>query len=93
MPSGGVIRCYDDDNYSLILEQKGGEVIKYELEKLYKNEDQTLGDRNNTGGIDEFVSSILENREPLSSGKEALKAMRVIFAAKASAEIGKKIHI
>lgn len=89
----GVIRCYDDDNYSLILEQKGGEVIKYELEKLYKNEDQTLGDRNNTGVVDEFVSSILENREPLSSGEEALKAMRVIFAAKESAETGKKIHI
>ena len=77
----------------MILEQKGGEVIKYELEKLYKNEDQTLGDRNNTGVINEFVSSILENREPLSSGKEALKAMRVIFAAKESAETGKKIHI
>lgn len=89
----GVIRCYDDEKYSLILEKKDGEDIHFELEQIIKNSDQTLGNRNNTGVIDEFVDSILKNREPLSSGKEALKAMRVIFAAMESAETQKTVQV
>ena len=89
----GVIRCYDDDNSSLILEQKDGETIRYDLEPIIKNTDQTIGKRTSTGVIDEFVSSILEGLEPLTSGRESLKAMRVVFAAMESAATGKKIHI
>ncbi|MBQ9065189.1 MAG: Gfo/Idh/MocA family oxidoreductase [Blautia sp.] len=89
----GVIRCYDDDECSLIYEKKGGETIRYNLEKILKNTDATRGDRASTGVIDEFVDSILNSREPLCSGKESLKAMRVVFAAAESAKSGNKVHI
>lgn len=89
----GVIRCFDDDVSSLILERKDGVVVRYEMEPMTKNTDQTLGNRSNTGVINEFVDSILRNREPLCSGQESLKAMRVIFAAAQSAETGETVHV
>ena len=89
----GVIRCYDDDNNSLIWEKKGGETVRFDLEPVIKNTDQTLGTRNNTGVIDEFVDSILHHREPISGARESLKAMRVIFAALESARTGERITV
>lgn len=89
----GVIRCYDDEECSLILERKDGEDIRYDLEKIIKNTDQTMGNRSSTGVIDEFVDSILSGREPISSGEESLKAMRVIFAAEESARSGRTVHV
>lgn len=89
----GVIRCFDDDTYSLILERKDEVVVRYEMEQIIKNSDQTIGNRTNTGVINEFVASILENREPLCSGRESLKAMRVIFAAAQSAETGETVRV
>ncbi|MFV0466445.1 MAG: Gfo/Idh/MocA family protein [Lachnospiraceae bacterium] len=76
----GVIRCYDDSEHSLIIEKEGS-TSYYDLDVLTKNTDQTIGIRKNTGVIDEFVTSILEQREPLTSGVESLKAMKVVFAA------------
>ncbi len=89
----GVIRCYDDEESSLILEQRDGETIRYNLEKITKNTDQTMGSRTSTGVIDEFVDSILTGREPISGGEESLKAMRVIFAAEESANTGRTVHV
>lgn len=89
----GVIRCYDDDQYALILEKRGGDTQYFALNPIIKNADQTLGNRSNSGVVDEFVSSILKKRQPLSSGEESLKAMRVIFAALESAKTGKMIRI
>ena len=39
------------------------------------------------------VDSILNQREPLTSARESLKAMRVIFAALESARTGEKITV
>lgn len=89
----GVIRCFDDDVSSLILERKDEVVVRYEMEPIIKNTDQTMGNRSNTGVINEFVASILEDREPLCSGKESLKAMRVVFAAAESAQTGETVRV
>ena len=89
----GVLRCYDDEFNTLIWEKKGGETVRFDLEPIIKNSDQTIGNRTSTGVVDEFVSSILEGREPLSSGRESLKAMRVIFAAQESALTGRKVQV
>jgi predicted dehydrogenase len=82
---GGVIRMYDDPEYSLIVERKDGEVQKFDLDRLTSNKDQTSGGRTSTGVIDSFVDSILAGKEPEASGESAIHAMRVIFANQESA--------
>ena len=89
----GVLRCYDDETNALIWERKDGGIVRFDLGYISKNSDATLGVHQNTGVIDEFVDSILNQREPLTSARESLKAMRVIFAALESARTGEKITV
>ncbi len=86
---GGVIRIYDNPDYSLIVERKDGEVINYELDKLTSNKEQTTGSRTTTGIIDAFIDSIVNNCEPAINGQSAMHAMQVIFANQRSAQSGK----
>ncbi len=88
----GVLRCYDDEIYTLILE-KGDCQEKYQFGGIQNNDDQKAGFAENSGVIDEFVSSILKNRQPVCSGKENLQAMRAAEALQKSAERGKRIVI
>ena len=89
----GVIRCYDDPDYSLIVERRDGGRVKYALDQMTSNKDQTSGGRTNTGVIDAFIKSIVTNTPPSISGKEAMKAMKVVFAAEESAMTGKTVHV
>lgn len=89
----GVLRLYDDAAYSLIFERRDGEVERYVLDQMTSNKEQTSGGRTNTGVIDAFVESILTGKKPVIDGEEALKAMRVIFAAEQSAKEERIIHI
>lgn len=89
----GVIRCYDDREYSLILETKDGKTKYLSTEGMSSNADQTLGHRNNTGVIDEFVESICENRQPAVTGRDAIQAMRVVFAALESGKTGEPVKV
>lgn len=85
----GILRCYADPRYSLILERTGEPKQYFELDKMTSNEEQTSGARTSTGVIDAFVQSIVSNTPPAISGEEAIKAMRVIFAAEESAATGR----
>lgn len=91
----GSIRCYDDREYSLILETSDGKQNFLSTEEMLTNTDITVGTgkTQNSGVIDEFVDCIINNKTPRSSAEESLKAMRVIFAAMASSEIGSMITI
>ena len=82
---GGVIRMYDDPEYSLIVEKKDGDITKYDLDKLTSNKEQTSGGRTATGVIDAFIDSILTGIQPNASGESAMHAMNVIFANQESA--------
>ncbi len=84
----GVLRCYDDPEYSLILEKRGGETQRFALDKLTSNKEQTSGGRTSTGVIDAFVDTVLGRRENPIPGEEASKAMRVVLAAEASSACG-----
>lgn len=81
----GILKCYSDPEYSLILEKKNGEVEKFQLDQMTSNKEQTNNGRTNTGVIDSFVSAILEGKEVAVPGYEASKAMRVVIAAEESA--------
>lgn len=85
----GVIRLYDDPEFSLIVEKPDGTVVPYELDKLTSNKEQTTGGRTSTGVIDAFIDCIVNQHQPEISGESALHAMQVIFANQASSISGK----
>lgn len=89
----GILRLYDDPRYAMIVERPDGSVEKYELDKMTSNEEQTTGGRTSTGVIDAFVDSILTGKRPPIDGEEALKAMRVVFAAQQSALTGQAVEV
>ncbi|MBP2242139.1 putative dehydrogenase [Cytobacillus eiseniae] len=70
---GGIIKIYQHPEAQLIIEKKDGTVIKYELEPIQTNENQT-----NTGVIDAFIDCIINDREPPVTGKQALACLKVI---------------
>ncbi|CAM4289569.1 dehydrogenase [Bacillus manliponensis] len=78
-----ILRLEDDPNYSLIIQYKNGEVIKYELDKIQSNAE---GGQNNSHVIEQFVESILTNKEPLINGVEGMKSLEIILAAMQSSE-------
>ena len=53
----GIIRCYNDPKYALIVEKKDGSRICYELDQMTSNKEQTSGGRTNTMVIDTFISA------------------------------------
>ena len=91
----GAIRCYDDREYSLIVESSDGRQNFLSTEQMIKNTDQTIGTGKsyNSGVIDEFVECILTGKPSRCTGEEALKSMRVIFAAMASSQIGRMVTV
>ena len=89
----GLIRCYDDPEYDFIIEKVGQETEKMQLGMAMTNEEQRAGKRTNSGVIDSFVDCILQDTVPAISGEEALKAMKVIFAAEESNRTGKVVII
>ena len=93
--TGGSIRCYDDREYSLILETDDGRQNFLSTEDMITNNDQTIGTGKsmNSGVIDEFVECILTGKPCRCTGEEALKSMRVIFAAMASSQIGRMVTV
>ena len=89
----GILRIYDDPEYSLIWEKRSGDIEKLALDQMTSNKEQTSGGRTSTGVIDVFVDSILTGKRPPIDGEEALCAMQVIFAAERSALNGKAVHV
>lgn len=89
----GIMRIYDDPEYSLIFERRDGSIERIALDKMTSNEDQTSGGRTSTGVIDAFIDCVMTGQKPSIDGKEAMKAMQVIFAAEQSAKEGREITV
>ena len=89
----GVLRIYDDPEYSLILEWRDGTVERVSLDQMASNSEQTSGGRANSGVIDAFVHSILTGERPPIDGTDALDVMRVLFAAEQSAREGRAVDV
>lgn len=74
----GILRLEEDPNFSLVAQYKNGEVVKYELGRIQSNES---GGQTGSQVIDHFVTSIVNNEEPLITGEEGMKSLLVILAA------------
>lgn len=89
----GVLRLYDDPECSLVLERRDGETTRLKLDELTSNKKQTSGQRTSTGVIDAFVRAVVSGEPSVIDAEEALKAMRVIFAASRSAQEGQTLYV
>lgn len=69
----GTIKIYQEPNVPLLIETKQGEVIKYQLEPIQTNDNQT-----SSGVIDAFVDSIIHDKEPAITGQQAIATLKVI---------------
>lgn len=84
----GVMHIYDDPNYSIVVEKRTGERIKYQIDKIATNVDQNV-----SGVIDRFVNCLHDPQTEGISGAQVLNSMRAIFAAIESAQTGTTINI
>ena len=73
-----ILRIEDDPNYSLIVQYKTGEIVKYELGGIQSNAE---GGQTTTHTINHFVDAIIEDTEPLINGEEGKKSLEVILGA------------
>jgi len=84
----GIMRIYDDPQYSIKVTTRAGENILYELDRIQTNDSQTK-----SGVIDTFIDCLVNHREPEISGAEVLKVMRVIFASIESSQTGRAVAV
>ena len=84
----GIMKIYDNPEYSIEIVTKAGERILYDIDKIQTNDHQTK-----SGIIDEFVAAVTEGREPAVTGENVLHAMKAVFASIESSELGKTIKI
>lgn len=82
----GIMRIYDDPDYSLVIEKRDGTSAFYKVDQIQTNEHQTK-----SGIIDSWIESLEKNRKPEISGDDVLEAMKAVFAAADSAREGKTI--
>ncbi len=85
-----VLRLEDDPDYGLIVQYTNGNTVNYQLGKIQSND---AGGQKTTHVIDHFITSIVENKEPLINGEEGLKSLNVILAALESSETKRVIKI
>ena len=84
----GIMRIYDDPNYSIVVIGRDGEKTLFEIDKIQTNDNQTK-----SGVIDLWVDCLKNNRAPEISGESALYAMRAVFASIESSQTGKTVEI
>jgi UDP-N-acetylglucosamine 3-dehydrogenase len=85
-----ILRLEDDPKYSLIVQYKKGEVVKYELGAIQTNEE---GGQHTSHVIDHFVSAVVNDTEVLMSGEEGLKSLEVVLAVLRSSECKKIVRV
>lgn len=79
----GIMLIYNDDAYPIVIRDHQGNSTGYNLEDT----------RTGSGVIDEFVDALTHDREPETSGREALTTMRAIFACIKSSEVSKTVSV
>lgn len=84
----GVMKIYGDYANDIVLEMRDGTTVKYSVGAISTNTRQLK-----SGVIDEFVSSILENRTPIVTGIDGHNTLAIITKALQSDKEGKWLDI
>ncbi|MFD1851393.1 Gfo/Idh/MocA family protein [Oceanobacillus bengalensis] len=69
----GIIKIYQQLDAPLIVEKIDGKIIKYEIEQMQTNDNQT-----NTGVIDAFIKCIVADETPPVTSREAIASLQVV---------------
>lgn len=77
----GIMKIYYNDEYQLEILAKDGEKVRYQLESIQTNDNQT-----NSGVIDAFIDCIRFEQEPPVTGNDALSSLKVILGIVEAAE-------
>ena len=85
-----ILRLEDDPVNSLVVQYQTGEVVKYELGGIQTNDS---GGQSSSKVIDQFVDSILVNKEVPVSGTEGMNSLQVVLAALESNETKQIINL
>lgn len=86
----GTLRLYDHPQFALEITFADQTRVHYEISRIQTNEDQQQA---NSGVIDLFVDSIIQNKKSGLDASEALQSMKVVFACLESAETGRRIEL
>ena len=84
----GELRLYEDPKYSVVQIMAGGERIEYETDQIQTNDHQT-----STGIIDQFVESLVEDKQPEISGESVLHSMKAVFACIEASRTGRVVDV
>jgi predicted dehydrogenase len=84
----GIMRIYDDPDYSISITKKNGEEELFKIDAIQTNDNQTK-----SGVIDAFIESVEDGVPPQISGKSVLPAMKAVFASIRSSQSGKAVDI
>lgn len=84
----GIMKIYQNPDFSIEIITKKGERILYDMEQIQTNDNQTK-----SGVIDVFIEALINKQEPIISGESVLSAMRAVFASIESSEKNLTIRI
>jgi predicted dehydrogenase len=84
----GILKIYHSDQYQIEVMAKNGEKVRYELEAIQTNDNQTP-----SGVIDAFIECVRLNQPPPVSGEDALASLKVILGIIEAAETEKVVTI
>lgn len=84
----GVMKIFGDYSDDIVLEMRDGSTVKYMVGTIQTNQNQTK-----SGIIDEFVSAITENRQPLITGVDGHNTLAALLACAKSAECGTWVEV
>ncbi|WP_165997667.1 Gfo/Idh/MocA family oxidoreductase [Bacillus sp. Cs-700] len=85
-----ILRLEDDPVNSLVVQYQTGEVVKYELGGIQTNDS---GGQSSSKVIDQFVDSILVDKEVPVNGTEGMNSLQVVLAALESNETKQIINL
>ena len=84
----GVMKIFGDYVDDIVLEMRDHTTVKYSVARMQTNDNQSY-----SGIIDEFISSIVEKREPLITGVDGHNTLATIVACFESSEKGQWVKV
>ena len=84
----GIMKIYDDPAHSIVVTLADGTRELYDVEQIQTNDNQTK-----SGVIDAWIDCLKNHTAHAVTGKDALYAMRAVFASLRSSELGAAVEI